>query len=209
MLVKIAKLYIPEYIKNKKLDDLFRLTAIAFQIGVPELRGLPFKSRLAEYACFTKEQAEKYLNWEGAEEERKNRIDAIKEKLYRGSFLLGDDLRKKLHIKTLKQAAEALQLIYRIIGIDFLYEEESLERSGKPHGFAVKACFFSEYYSEEVCALISSLDAGLAAGLSCGGLSFTQRITEGCSCCKGYFGNGSQGLSDPSDLSDPTDLSDL
>jgi hypothetical protein len=190
----MAKLYIPEYIKNKKLDDLFRLTADAFKTEIPELRGLPFQDRLAEYACFTRDQAEKYLNWEGADEERKSRIDAIEGKLYQSSFLFGEDLRKKLHIKTGEQAAEALQLIYGIIGIDFRYEREIIAGSGSPDRFTVKACLFSEYYTAEVCALVSSLDAGLAAGLSCGRLSFTQRLTEGCSCCMGFFGAGSTDL---------------
>jgi hypothetical protein len=195
MLVNIAKRYIPEYIKNKKLDDLFRLTATAFQTGIPELRGLPFQDRLAEYACFTKEQAEKHLNWDGADEERKRKIDAIEGKLYQGSFRLGEDLRKKLHIKTWEQAAEALQLIYRIIGIEFRCGARDGLQCTEPDGFTVSECFFSRYYSAEVCGLISSLDRGLAAGLTgCGGLSFTQRITEGYGCCKGYFGNGSQDL---------------
>ena len=195
MFIKIAKLYIPEYIKNKKLDDLFRLTAAVFQTESPEIHGQPFPDRLAEYARFTKDQAERCLSWEGSAEERESRIDRIEGKLYQGSFLLGEDLRKKLHIKTRRQAAEALQLIYRIIGIDFRYDRQEIIRNGSPgtlrtgrsDGFTVKACYFSEYYSVEVCKLISSLDAGLAAGLSCGELCFTRRITEGCSCCRGYF----------------------
>lgn len=192
MILKIAKLYTPEYIKNKKLDALFRLTADAFQGEVPKLRGLTFSERLAKYAGFTKEQAEKALNREGPDEERKIKIGTIEGKLYQGSFLLGKELGKSLHIKTWEQAVEALEMIYQIIGIDFLYERRDTSENSGSGGVTINECYFSEYYSAEVCRLISSLDAGLAAGLSGGGrLCFTRRITEGSSCCKGFFGKES------------------
>jgi hypothetical protein len=118
MLLKIVKHCIPEYIKNKKLDDLFRITAGAFECGIPELKGLSFEKRLHEYAVFTKVQAEKTLQSEGSIDERKMRVDAVEEKLYQNSFLLGQDLKKSLHVRTRAQAIEALEMIYRIIGID-------------------------------------------------------------------------------------------
>jgi hypothetical protein len=108
MIIKFAKLYMPEYIKKRKLDDLFRITAGAFQCGVPELKGMPFAERLHEYAVFTKEQAEAYLHTGDTSAERKSSLDAVEEKLYRNSFLLGQDLRKSLHIRTPERAAEAL-----------------------------------------------------------------------------------------------------
>lgn len=189
MFVKLAKLCTPEYIKNKNLDALFRLTADAFQSEIPELRGLTFSERLARYARFTKEQAEALLYCEGSDEERANRIGTIEGKMYDGSFLLGKDIRKRLRINTWEQAVEALAMIYRIIGVDFHYEGQNAFSPDGQSVFTIKACYFSEYYSAEVCELISSLDEGLAAGLSEGGrLRFTQRMTEDCSCCKGYFG---------------------
>lgn len=50
------RFYIPEFIKKKKLNELFSLTADAFQSELPELKGLSFAERLAGYALFTKEQ---------------------------------------------------------------------------------------------------------------------------------------------------------
>lgn len=194
MLLKIAKHCIPEYIKNNKLDELFMITAGAFECEAPELESLSFAERLHEYAGFTKEQAEKCLQSEGAPDERKRRIDAVEEQLYANSLIFGQDLRKSFHIKTPEQAIEALELIYRIIGIDFkicssdglAYGGPDSSDCGKPDEFTVSKCYFSSFYSAEVCRLISSLDQGLAAGLTGGGkLAFTQRITEGCGCCKG------------------------
>ncbi len=176
MLQKIMQLYIPAFIKKKKLKELFRLTADAFQSELPELRGFSFAECLSEYALFTKEQAEGCLKSGSLQEE-------IKLRLYQNSYLLGRNLRKCLHIKTWEEAAAALKVIYKLIGIDFQYD-----RQGE---IIIQQCFFSKYYSGEVCKLISSLDEGLAAGLSGGGrLCFKQRITEGDSCCKGYFSGG-------------------
>ena len=176
MLLKIMQLYMPEFIKKKKLNELFRLTADAFQSELPELRGLSFAECLSKYALFTKEQAESYLQSGRPLEEAKHR-------LYQNSCIFGQNLRKSLHIITCEEAVTVLKVIYKLIGIDF-----QCDRQGE---IIINQCFFSKYYSGDVCKLISSLDEGLAAGLSNGGkLCFNQRITEGGSCCKGYFSGG-------------------
>lgn len=173
MLLKIMQLYIPEFIKMKKLKELFRLTADAFQSELPELRRLSFAECLSKYALFTKEQAENYL-------QSGRPLEEVKHRLYQNSCIFGQSLRKSLHIVTREEDVTVLEAIYKLIGIDFQYD-----RQGE---IIIKQCFFSKYYSGGVCKLISSLDEGLAAGLSGGGrLRFNQRITEDCSCCKGYF----------------------
>ncbi|MCM1566159.1 MAG: L-2-amino-thiazoline-4-carboxylic acid hydrolase [Dehalobacter sp.] len=173
MLQKIMRLRMPEFIKKKKLNELFRLTADAFRCELPELKGLSFAECLSEYAIFTKEQAESYLQSGRPPEE-------LKQRLYQNSYIFGQGLRRSLHIITWEEAVTVLTVIYKLMGIDFQYD-----RQGE---FIIKQCFFSKYYSGEVCKLISSLDEGLAAGVSGGGrLCFKQRITEGGSCCKGYF----------------------
>jgi hypothetical protein len=170
------QLYIPEFIKKKKLNELFCLTADAFQSELPELRGLTFAECLSKYALFTKEQAERYLQSGRPLEEVKNR-------LYQNSCIFGQNLRKSLRIVTWEEAVTVLKVIYKLIMIDF-----QCDRQGE---IIIKQCFFSKYYSGGVCKLISSLDEGLTAGLSGGGrLCFNQRITEGGSCCKGYFRGG-------------------
>lgn len=173
MLLKIMQLYMPEFIKKKKLNELLQLTAEAFQSEQPELKGLSFTECLSIYALFTKEQAENYLQSERQYEEVKNR-------LYNNSYIYGQKLKKSFHITSWEEAAMLLKTIYNLIGIDFEYNSQG--------DITIKQCFFSKYYSSEVCKLMSSMDDGLAAGLSGGGsLCFHQRITEGCSCCKGYF----------------------
>ena len=176
MLLKIMQIYIPEFVKKKKLNELFCLTADAFMCELPELRGLSFAECLSKYALFTKEQAESYLQSGCPPEE-------VKHRLYQNSYIFGQDLRKSLHIITWEEAVMALKVIYKLIGIDFQYDNQG--------EFIIKQCFFSKYYSGGVCQLISSLDEGMAAGLSsCGRLCFKQRLTEGGSYCKGCFGKG-------------------
>lgn len=175
MLPVIMLNILPEFIKIKKLKDLFSLTADAFQCKVPEIYGLSYDEFLIKYALFTKEQAEKSIL--GGE-----CLDELKSRLYENSYVYGQKLRKNLHIKNRKDAVKALHTAYKLIGIDFHCE------CYNDGCFRIDKCFFSNYYSKEVCKLISSLDEGLAAGLAYGiRLCFTHRITEGDSCCEGWL----------------------
>lgn len=172
MLLKLLQLYIPGYIKIKKLKELFRLTADAFQSEPPELGGLSFEECLLKYALYTREQAEGCLQCG-------DQIEAVKSRLYQNSYCYGQSLRKSLHIASREEAVTLLGIIYKLIGIDF-----QCDKQGE---IIIRQCLFSKYYNGGVCGLISSLDEGLAAGLSGDRLHFNQRITEGGSCCKGYL----------------------
>ena len=204
--MNIIQFFMPEFIKNKKMKELFRLTSDAFQSEMPDLRGLSFEECLSKYAFYTKEQAERCLRNGSAEE--------VKARFYENSFVFGRNLRKRLHIISWKESAFVFKAIYKLIGIDFQYvgqtvpasgtggcvnftDECKLDRNGCKldqnerglcrNEFAIRRCFFSGFYSPEVCRLISSLDEGLAAGLTGGKLCFVQRITDGGSCCKGHI----------------------
>lgn len=173
MLIKIAQNFMPEFIKKKKLNELFRLTADAFQTEMPSLRGLNFRECLSLYAFFSREQAERYLEGRGP-------IEEVKSRLFQNSFVFGKNLRKSLHIISRQDSVAALKMIYKLMEVDFQYDGQG--------EFIVRQCFYSNYYTAEVCMLISAMDQGLAAGISAGGkLYFTQRITDGSGCCKGVF----------------------
>jgi len=175
MLLEVMRRWIPGFVKKKKLDELFRATALAFQTEPPVARG-SFAQRLSKYALFTRDQAKR-------RQESGRSTEEVKSRLYENSHVMGHQLRKSLHITTWEKSIAAMEVIYKLIGIDFQY--------GARGEITISKCFFSEYYSPEVCRLISSMDEGLAAGLSGGGrLCFKQRITEGNSCCKGYFLRG-------------------
>jgi hypothetical protein len=173
ILLKIAEIYVPTFIKKAKLKELFECTAAAFNCPVPELKGLSFDECLVKYAEFTKEEAEKAL-------QSGHDLHQIKQRLYQNAYRLGQNLRKSFHVTTTQDVMTMGRILYRVIGIDF---------QGTGQGeMTINHCFFSQFYSSQVCQIISSLDEGVFAGLSGGGqLAFSQRITEGQQCCKASF----------------------
>jgi hypothetical protein len=160
------------FIKKQKIRELFQLTADAFQCEVPDLTGLSWQALLLKYALFTKEQAERTV-------QNNFDLDPIKNRLYKNAYKLGKRIRKSLNITASEEVMLVSRIIYSILAIDF---EGDLQGN-----IMIRQCFFSKFYSSEVCQIISSLDEGLAAGLANGKLKFKQRITEGHSCCKAHL----------------------
>lgn len=167
----LSQFYLSASYRKRKTAELFKVTANAF--GVKPAAILPDEGSdalLKRYAEFSKNQAQAIL---------KNRrlLDGIKADLFAGARTMGVCLRKELNLKNDRDFHIATRLIYKALKIDLEFV-----RNGE---IVIKKCFFSEFYSEKICSLMSSLDLGLIAGLS-GGLkmSFYQRITERCSCCR-------------------------
>jgi len=150
--------------------ELFNCTALAFECGIPQLEGLSFDECLEKYALFTKEEVEKSI-------QQGNDLQTIKNRLYQNAFRLGEKLRKRFHVTTIEEVMTMSRILYRTMEIEF---------HGTVQGeITINRCFFSRYYSRQVCQVISSLDEGVIAGLSGGGqLIFSERITEGKDCCK-------------------------
>jgi hypothetical protein len=175
LLLSVSRLYLPGSIRKRQLARLFKITAEAFQTVAPSLKGLSCDDTLKLYALFTREQAGNAIR-QGKEVESGDR-------LFRNAFSLGQQLKADFRIKP-ADVMPVAALVYRILKIDF---------DGRPDGsILIKRCFFSSYYSGQVCHLISSLDAGLLAGLAGGGkLIFSGRITEGDACCLAHLEAGS------------------
>jgi hypothetical protein len=173
--LQAIQIYLPKFIKRKKLIELFDLTAQAFQRNAPDLNKLSFEKCLDQYAIFTKTAAAVAL-------QKPEELPAIKNKLYQKAFQMGQKIRAELHVRTFEDVMLASKILYRVLAIDF---------QGNINGeVTITRCFFSQYYSSEVCEIIAALDEGVAAGLSNGGiLTFSNRITEGHKCCKAqiYF----------------------
>jgi hypothetical protein len=167
----LSQFYLPASYRKRKTAELFKVTANAFGVKLPAV--LPAESPdalLERYAEFSKNQAQAILKNRGLVEE-------IKARLFAGAYGMGVCLRNELNLKNDRDFHMATRVIYKALKIDLEFL-----RDGE---IVIKKCFFSEFYSEGICSLMSSLDSGLIAGLS-GGLkmSFYQRITEGCSCCR-------------------------
>lgn len=168
LLLAASKLYVPGFIQSRKLNMLFDATASAFQTAAPPTQGLDINDRLKSYALFTREQALKSIQQRNEHE--------VQCRLFENAYRIGLQFRKDFGIKTPIEVMQMGTVIYKLIKIDFRGETSG--------NIKIKRCFFSKYYSADICRVISSLDAGLLSGLSDGGhFVFTQRITEGKKCC--------------------------
>jgi len=171
--LNVFKFFIPPSAKKKKLEELFYLTADAFQCKVPEIKRLTYSETLEKYAAFTRDEAQRSI-------ESGDDLAALKTRLYANALALGEKLRKRYGIKTLSDAMAMSRILYRILGIDF--------QGNRQGEVVIRRCFFSDIYSSQICEVISALDEGVAAGLSGGGVfAFDQRITQGKSCCKAWI----------------------
>ncbi len=171
--LEILAVYTPAALKKKVLRDIFFLTARAFGSEVPETKGLSTGRLLEAYAFFTQQAAEQALA-------RDPELEAVRLRLFRDASDLGRALRQRFRLRSKEDVLKMSRIIYKILGISF---------EGRPDGeVVIRSCYFSRFYTGDVCRLISALDQGAAAGLSGGGrLEFAQRITDGHGCCRASF----------------------
>jgi hypothetical protein len=148
---------------------LFRSTADAFGTPPPVLRGMSGGDLLRAYGAFSNARSEFQLR-------RGGDLEAVRRDLWISAHRVGVFLRRCLCIGTDADAMVAARAVYRVLDIDL---------RGSPAGEVVVArCSFARIYSPEVCALMSSLDSGLFAGLTGGRrLTFSLRLTEGAPAC--------------------------
>jgi hypothetical protein len=168
LVLGILKTYVPPAFKRKLLRELYRETARAFGATQPDLRGLSHEALLESYASFTRDEASRAL--------AAGHAAAVQEKLHANAFALGKRLRQALRLRSMSQVLATSEILYGALGIAF---------EGGPAGdVIIHECYFSRFYTADICKVVSSIDAGVAAGLSAGGrLEFSQRITDGHECC--------------------------
>lgn len=175
IVLTLAGMYVPKFIRRKKLIRLFAVTAEAFESPMPSVEGLDAGECLRRYAQFTKEKAEEAI--------RDGRQADVKHRLHRYAFHMGTGLREEFGVRSMKETMQLARLVYDMVGIDF-----SGDKGGS---VTISRCYFSRFYPPEVCAVVASLDAGLLAGISGGGrLSFSHRMTEGNECCRARLSLG-------------------
>jgi hypothetical protein len=167
----------PVFVRRQALVQLFRATAAAFQCDMPPVQGLSREQCLQAYARFTVERAEAALR-------RGDDLPALEARLYENAYRLGRLPGSILRVHTVNDVMTLGRFLYGVIDIDF-------DGSNRDHGAAeitIGRCYFSDFYSPEVCQVMSAMDHGLLAGLAGGGdLAFSQRITEGQLCCRARF----------------------
>ncbi len=156
-----------------ELRILMRQTANALSATAPKTSGLSSPELLKAYARFTAEEAARAI-------QNADNLEALHQKLYRMAYRLGSLLRKFMWPKDAQECSAIIAMLYSNIGIQM--DEDA------PGEFCVRKCYFSTFYTPEICAVISAIDQGVFAGVYQGGkLAFRERITEGCGMCRACF----------------------
>jgi hypothetical protein len=166
--------FIPGFMRRMVLRRLMILSADAFQCPVAQLKELSTRELLENYARFTTNAVKKQLA-------QNNDHALLKDRLYGKAFQAGQLLRRRFGPANRDEVIRLMRILYRIIKID-------LQSDRTADGIIISQCFFSRYYSGEICQVMAALDQGLAAGLSGGtSLEFSARITEGHPFCRAYW----------------------
>jgi hypothetical protein len=169
LLALALRVHVPHSLKKQKLRELFEATAAALGRPTPHLEDLSFDECLRRYARFTKEEVEQRIR--DAED-----MAEIKKRLYDYAYRLGAEIRERLRLTDSDDALSIGTMLYKALGIDF--------HASATGDVTIDSCYFSAFYSVDVCCVMSSLDEGIAAGLTGGRtLTFSRRITGGHPSC--------------------------
>lgn len=151
-----------------ELQQLMNLTARA--LGKPSQRiwTLPNDEALRVFAEYTRDNLQNGVN------------DLLLQRMNKEAFKMGRLLRRLFFLYRQAEIERFTIALYRNIGIDM--------EGCFPGQLCFRRCFFSHYYTPDICLAASALDDGIMRGLADGGrLTFQQRITEGSKCCIASF----------------------
>ncbi len=150
-----------------EIQILLNTTAKAFGVKGRRVWNLSPQAALRTYCLFT------------AACMRQGKADP--ERLYAESFRAGSMLRRITGFQSSRDIEELVFYLYKNIGIAM---------DGRiPGEVTVHSCYFSRFYLPGQCLVMSAADSGILSGIAGGGsLCFTERITEGNSCCRAVFG---------------------
>lgn len=161
--------HVPRWVARSAIRRLFVATASAFGPAPVDVDGSDHAALRERYVAFSAASAERALV-------DRTDLDDLSRRMWRNAYALGESLRRRLGVRSRKDALRAARIAYRMIGIDL--------RADPCGDVVVDRCSFAERFSPQVCRVMSSLDAGMIAGLTSGGrLTFSERITEGRPHC--------------------------
>ncbi|MBI5679722.1 MAG: L-2-amino-thiazoline-4-carboxylic acid hydrolase [Methanobacterium sp.] len=195
--LKIASLWLPEYILKKELDKVARVTIEGFndvlKQHAPERIGEiatkdknlegPIEERRAAMAMAHNNRVKLLIDVLGYE----NAIKIGREAMFKVGCKLGQEARQRLGVgNSFKDLELAAKILYKILGIDF-----KIENSDGKLFMKVNRCYLSKYYSSESCMVLSAADEGVVHGLNENmSMIFKERITAGAQeCIACIYGN--------------------
>ena len=164
--LSLLERHTPDRLKSLELQALLNLTARAFRTPGRTVWNKPAGLALLQYANFTTLCM--------------TAIKADPDALYREACAVGRRLRR---VTGLTEKRDIERLVF------YLYRNIRITMDGSlPGEIRIPTCFFSRFYTPGQCAVMSSVDSGIIAGICGGGsLHFTQRITEGCAQCRACY----------------------
>jgi hypothetical protein len=162
----------PRWLAAIEIQILLGTTARAFGVKGKRVWLHSPEKALGEYAAFTAS--------------RMQETKADPGRLYAESFRTGKLVRR---ITGFRDSHDIETLIF------YLYNNIGITMEGNiPGEVTVHRCYFSMRYTPEQCAVMSSVDSGIIAGIAGRGwLTFTERLTEGSDRCRACFSEGLRG----------------
>ena len=108
--------------------------------------------------------------------------ESVFERMNTEAYKMGQLLRRIFMISNDTSAQRLIVALYHNIGIQMSF--------GSSQQLCFHRCYFSSFYTPQTCRVASALDSGIICGISglpSKHLQFSQRITEGCKCCRAQF----------------------
>ena len=111
---------------------------------------------------------------------RDEAIELGHEAMFNEGLLLGRKFKEILGVgNNLEDLITAAGILYKVLGIEFRVKESQNDIL-----MVVNRCTLSNYYTSDTCRVLSGADEGVVQGLNPQmKMNFTERITEGSSCC--------------------------
>ncbi len=157
-----------ESLKCQGVQTLVNSVAQALEVPAPKVSAHGWPAALHEFRDFSASAIEDALASENPEEKRL----ALNKRARSVGVLV-----KNFFKPNRTESQEVVTRLYAAIEIDVEFVDENT--------VVINRCYFSERYSPEVCAFMSAFDSGFISEVTgCNRVTFTQRITQGCTCCK-------------------------
>ena len=185
--LKIASLWIPDFILKRELDNVARKTTEGLNAALKQYahkiveKGEVLNGNLEERRSIMAKAHNKRVKILIQELGYKKAVKIGRTVMFEVGCKLGREARRKLGVgNDFKDLELAAGILYKILGIEF-----KIENNDGNMIMIINRCDLSKYYSPEACIILSAADEGVVHGLNENmGMQFKERITGGASECK-------------------------
>jgi hypothetical protein len=188
--LKIASLWLPDFILKRELDNVAKNTIEGLNGALK--RCTPWRlDEVIEQDEVLKGSAEERRSIMVHAHNRRVKVlieefgykEAVKigrKSMFEVGFQLGQKARQRLGVgNNFKDLKLAAKIMYKVLGIDF-----KIENRDEKNVMVVNRCALSKYYIPEACVVLSAADEGVIRGLNQNmKMEFKERITDGASEC--------------------------